>query len=887
MQQSSGALAVPQIDPLLAGKGEMGRLLRETDWSRTPLGPIHRWPQSLRAVTLLTLESAFPMIVGWGPDFLFLYNDRFLPIVGNKHPRSFGQPARVIFSEVWELVQPLFLRTQQGEAVAIDDLLAPLNRNGYLENCYFTFSYSPLRGDDGVISGMLVVVSETTRRVESERRSATLRELALRAPNARSPEDACLQALDAFQGNQADVPFAATYLLSADGASVQLVQSIGLDRNHPVAPPALQLSDPRASEGGLYEFIKAPISEPTRPFVVENAAARFGQLPAGPYPENTHTLIAFPLRPAGTTRPAGVLVVGVSPRRKRDAAYQDFFQKAADQLTIAIASAYALDDQRRRVAEELERAEMYIKLAQLRKDASIVIERDRMRLYEVLMSAPAIVAVLSGPEHIFELANPAYLKLVGRSDPSLLIGRSVGDALPEVAEQGYIEILDRVYATGEPFAGTEMKVELDRGSGGTREETYLNFCYQPIRDQAGKIDGILVHAVEVTDQVHARRRAEALALKIGEERRLYLTMLSHTPDFVYVFDRQHRFIYANESLLKMWGRAIEDAIGKTCWELGYEPWHAAMHDREIEQVIATRAPIRGEVPFNGTQGRRIYDYIFVPVLGLNNEVEAIAGSTRDVTEMVKARETVAERRQELEQMVSERTAKLKEAVEQMEEFSYSVSHDLRSPIRAMRGYAEAMLEDYGDHLDPQGREMMQRIQRSGARMDRLIQDLLTYSRLTRRDMKVEPVPLARLIKEVIQQYPEMEPTRARIVLSDSLPTVLGHEPSLTQVFSNLLSNAVKFVRAGQTPEVEVDYEVVGDHARIWIRDHGIGIDPRYRRRLFGLFERVHPEGNYEGTGIGLAIVRKAIERMNGKVGVESDGRNGSAFWLELPLAAES
>jgi PAS domain S-box-containing protein len=534
--------------------------------------------------------------------------------------------------------------------------------------------------------------------------------------------------------------------------------------------------------------------------------------------------------------------------------------------------------------ELLARIDTHLKLARLRRESADAIENERKRLHELFMQAPAMICVLRGPDHRFELANPPYVALVGRRDASAIVGRTVREALPEIHDQGYFELLDRVYTTGEPFVGREMKVKLERTSGAPLDEVYLNFVYQPTRDVAGKIDGILVHVVEITDHVRARHKVEELAARLSEERRLYHTILSNTPDLVFVFDRAHRFTYANDALLNTWGRTREEAIGKTCLELGYEPWHAAMHDREIDQVMATKQPVRGEVPFSGVNGRRMYDYIFVPVIGDDGEVEAVAGSTRDVTDMVKARETVAERRKELEQLVSERTAKLEQTVQQMEEFSYSVSHDLRAPTRAMRGYAEALLQDYGDRLDESGRGLLVRIERSGARMDRLIQDLLTYTRISRREIRLEPVSLDRLVREIMTQYPEFGPDRVTIEIESDLPDVLAHEPSLTQVLSNLLANAVKFVRPNSRPHVRIGFERAGNHVRLWVRDNGIGVAPEYQHRLFGMFERVHIAGAYEGTGIGLAIVRKAIERMNGRVGMESDGRTGSGFWFELVAA---
>lgn len=239
----------------------------------------------------------------------------------------------------------------------------------------------------------------------------------------------------------------------------------------------------------------------------------------------------------------------------------------------------------------------------------------------------------------------------------------------------------------------------------------------------------------------------------------------------------------------------------------------------------------------------------------------------------------------LEALVNDRTASLRQVVGQMEEFSYTVSHDLRAPVRAMRGYADIIMQDHGWRLDTDARELLTRIIRNGERMDRLIQDLLTYSRISRRELRLEPVSLDKLVRDVVAQFPDMQPEHADIEVHGPLPDVIAHEPSLSQVVSNLLSNAVKFVPPQSRPRIRVSADLREAQARLWIEDNGIGIKPEHQGRLFGMFERVHPEREYEGTGIGLAIVRKAVERMNGAVGVESDGVSGSRFWVQLPIAA--
>jgi signal transduction histidine kinase len=289
-------------------------------------------------------------------------------------------------------------------------------------------------------------------------------------------------------------------------------------------------------------------------------------------------------------------------------------------------------------------------------------------------------------------------------------------------------------------------------------------------------------------------------------------------------------------------------------------------------------------PLRGKDGQyRWFLSRAVPIRGSSGKIELWFGTNTDITELQEAREALARSHDELEQRVAERTASLTEAIAQMEEFSYSVSHDLRAPVRAMQGYAQATLEDYGHVLGEQGREYLNHVVRSGERMDRLVRDLLTYSRLARSNLQMQPVSLDSLVQDIVSHYPEMQQPQAVIRTRGSLHSVIAHEPSLTQAISNLLNNAVKFVAPGVKPEVELYSERQGNRLRLWVHDNGIGIKPEYRSRLFGLFERIHNGKHYEGTGIGLAIVRKSVERMGGKVGMESNGK-GSKFWIELPSA---
>ena len=247
---------------------------------------------------------------------------------------------------------------------------------------------------------------------------------------------------------------------------------------------------------------------------------------------------------------------------------------------------------------------------------------------------------------------------------------------------------------------------------------------------------------------------------------------------------------------------------------------------------------------------------------------------------------VRESQERLEERVRARTGELQERNAELEAFAYSISHDLRSPLRAMEGFSQALLEEYADRFDETGRQYVERVVTAARRMDRLIDDLLEYGRITRADLPLTPLDLRRVVQAALEQLDgEVRIRQARIVVDDALPTVVGHGATLTQVLVNLLTNAVKFVPPDRTPEVRLRAEPRGAYIRVWVEDNGIGIAPEHHERIFRVFERLHRVADYPGTGIGLAIVGKAMDRMGGSAGLESELGRGSRFWIDLPARA--
>jgi PAS domain S-box-containing protein len=350
----------------------------------------------------------------------------------------------------------------------------------------------------------------------------------------------------------------------------------------------------------------------------------------------------------------------------------------------------------------------------------------------------------------------------------------------------------------------------------------------------------------------------------------------------------------NNAAIRIFGYEAEEVVGR----------HITMlipSDRLAEETEILSRLRRGDRVDHFETIRRCKDgrllnvsLTISPIRDGKGKIVGASKIARDITEKKRseaalhsAREQLARTNDELERRVEERTASLREAVAQLEEFSYTVSHDLRAPLRGMQVYSQALLEDYGPNLDPEAQHCLSRIAENATRLDKMVMDVLTFSRVSRTDLRMEDVDLDRLVNDVLQNYPAFHPPRALVEVVGNLQGVHGHEPSLTQVISNLLSNAVKFVAPGVTPVIRIWTETSGDGVRLFIKDNGIGIKPEWQARLFQMFERLHPNMAYDGTGVGLAIVRKAANRMGGEVGVNSDGASGSTFWVELPAAAQA
>ncbi|WP_420992532.1 response regulator [Cupriavidus sp. 30B13] len=336
----------------LAGGGEMGALIRARDWSRTPLGAPAGWPQSLKTAIRIMLTSRQPIWIGWGEQLVFFYNDPYKAIIGGKHPHALGQPTALVWHEIWNEIGPLLATALTGtEGTFVEQKLLVMERNGYPEETYYTFSYSPVPDDHGGTGGIICANSDDTERVVAERQLSLLRELAASTINARALDEACALAMRALRFDPHDMPFALLYLAEPGSDSVTLAGTCGIEAGHRAAPPVM--------EPGAPAWPYAEVLRRQESCLVQDLAQRFGaDLPGGVWSMPPRHAAILPILPSGSTARAGVLVVALNPCRLFGERYHTFLNLVAGQIGAAIGYAHAYQEERRRAEAlaEIDRA---------------------------------------------------------------------------------------------------------------------------------------------------------------------------------------------------------------------------------------------------------------------------------------------------------------------------------------------------------------------------------------------------------------------------------------------------------------------------------------------------------------------------------------------------
>jgi PAS domain S-box-containing protein len=1235
----------------LAGGGEMGELIRAKDWSQTPLGPVETWPQSLKTIVRIMLTSRQPIWIGWGPELIKLYNDPYKAIVGGKHPEALGQPASVVWREIWQDIEPrLNIAVQQNEGTYDESLLLIMERYGYQEETYYTFSYSPVPGDHGGVGGIICANTDDTQRIIGERQVKLLRTLAAETADARTIEEACNRSMYSLNHNLYDLPFAMLYLVDQETQTVYLVGTSGISNDHQVVPETAPLDS-----SAQWPFAEVVSSQKT--CVIVDLQSRFDDLPTGAWQRPSHQAVAVPIAPSGQTGKAGILIVGLNPLRLFDEGYQGFINLIAGQIAASIANAQAYEEERKRAEalaeidraktlfftnvshelrtpltlmlgpiedtlaeqqtlsrEQRERTEIlhrnalrllklvntlldfsrieagrvqavyeptdlavlttdlassfrsaiekagiklvvdcpplstpvyvdhemwekiilnllsnafkytlegeitvmlrqkedmvevsvqdtgvgipkaelphmfdrfhrveategrthegtgiglslaqeliklhggtirvesaiskgstftislplgtahlpqdriaakrtlasttlhshvyvdealrllpgyeavsdsisalpliderdnisYIKgaeqqeqqaarilyaddnadmrayisrllqhryevrtvpdglaalaamkqyqpdlvltdimmpgmdgfellqalrsdpqtstlpvillsarageesrsegmeagaddylikpfnarellarigahleMARIRKEAEKRIKAEQQRLHDLFMQAPAIIAVLRGPTHIYELANPLYMQVVGQHRD--IIGKPIRVALPELERQGVYELLDAVYQTGKPFLGNETQVLLDRKGDGTLEEVYFNFVYLPAHNAKGEVDGILVHAVDVTEQVKARE-------EIKEREARFRALAENIPNLAWMANPDGWIYWYNSRWYEYTGTTHEQMEG---WG-----WQSVQDPQVLSAVLERwKHSLRSGEPFEMVFPLKGADAVFrpfltrvMPIRDTKGNIVQWFGTNTDITEQKK-----------LEQ--------------QKDEFIGIASHELKTPVTSIKAYTQLLERRFRNAGDVRSSELLARMDTQLDKLTALIGELLDVTRVENGKLLFHKTSFDfnELISEIVE---EIQRTATRHVLIKELAstvTLNGDRDRIGQVLTNLLTNAIKYSPQGDTVIVRTackDGTIITS-----IQDFGIGIPKEKQHQVFERFFRLEGETQitYPGLGLGLYISAEFVKRHNGSIWVESEAGKGTTFSFSLPL----
>jgi len=683
--------------PFLAGGGTMGAAMRGHDWAATPLGPPAGWPQALKTAVGILLQSKFPMFLGWGRDLNILYNDSYAEILGAKHP-ALGRRFQDVWAEIWTEIGPLADRALAGEATYSENLPLLMRRKGFDEQTWFTFSYSPLRAEDGSVCGMFCACVETTATVLAERR-----------------------------------------------------------RIH---------------------------------------------------------------------------------------------------------------------------------------------EAERLR--DLFDNAPGFMAVLSGPDHVFDLANAAYMRLIGHRD---VIGKTVREALPEVSGQGFIKLLDEVYENGKPFTGVSVDVALRSREGGPVEKRLVDFVYQPILGDDGRVAGIFCEGYDVTDRHTAEQK-----LRESEERFRLIADSAPVPMWVTKLDRKRAFV----------NRAYVEFLGVPCEEARDFDWRSRIHPDDLDRIVAES--LAGEAtlePFT-LEGRYLRgdgEWRWLrsesqPRWGPAGEHEGFIGVAFDITEAKLAEAALRELNETLEKRVGERTADLSAALERLRsevaereraeealrqaqkmeavgQLTGGIAHDFNNLLTPILGGLELLATRVDDARLKRVAEAALESSRRGAK---LTGQLLAFSRIQRLAMK--PVQVNAVISNMRQilKHTIGAGIEIRTSFDDKAGCAICDENQLENAVLNLAINARDAMPGGgllsiSTACVEeegrADLEP-GAYVCITVEDDGEGMAPDILARAVEPFFSTKPLG--KGTGLGLAQVYGIAQQSGGTMRIESEPGKGTRVHILLPRA---
>ena len=1007
MVEPAQGLATTDRRDWLVGGGEMGKLVRSMDWSKTPLGALEDWPQSLRTTVSLCLASVSPFSIIWGSEHIQIYNDGYWPICGTKHPKAMGQDYRECWASAWPAISGGFEAALRGETQYFENQWMYLDRYGYLEETCFTFSFSPIRDESGGIGGLLHPVTEVTPALISERRLRVVRDVIAGASGAQTLESAITLCIRVLAGFNLDVPFGMVYRVDSSRTEARLLaRTVALADD--LAPDAILLDGLDATAWPLGEVIAS-----NRIVEVDDLAARFGAFECNPYPEPPRKALLLPISLPGANCPICVLIVGTSARLPFNDAYRGFYELLAGAVSSAVTSAVSYEEERKR-AEKLaeidrakteffsnvshefrtpltlilgpvedELAERVDPLPAGRRERLETVHRNSMRLLKLVNSLLDFSRIEAGrTEARFEATDlAAYTTELTSSFRSAVErgGLSLVVECPPLPEPVYVDrsmwekivlnLLSNAFkhtfegsiSVRLRWLGNEVELAIqDTGIGIAASELPLIFerfrRVQHARSRSHEGTGIGLALVGELIQAHGgmiRAESEAgrgstfrvtvktdrahLAAELvddgsrqgqGADRLAGIEVMAHTQEALRwianerasagAADLEQAELGSDAGTLApriLWADDNSDMRGYVERLLSEKYRVIAVADGLAALKEARENPpdlILSDVMMPGLDGFGLLEAIrsedstrMIPMIllsaraGEEASLEGIAAgaddylmkpfSARELMARIGTQLRAAKVRSEWAAMLERREQQLvvtadelRRSNEELAQFAHVASHDLQEPLRTVASFVQLLAKRYQGRLDKDADEFISFAVDGCKRMKHLIQDMLAYSRsgLDAGDMRVVASGDA-LQVALTNLRGSIEESKA-IVSAAELPTIRSNESQLVQIFQNLISNAIKYRRVA-TPTIHVAAEKSSSSEWIFsVKDNGLGIEPAFFQKIFVLFQRVNPESIAAGTGMGLAICKKMIERLGGRIWVESEMGVGSTFYFAVP-----
>lgn len=975
--------------------GEMSKRVHTLDWSKTPVGAMGNWPQSLKATIKTLLGSRYPMILLWGEELIQIYNDAYTGLIGDQHPEALGRSIRESLAESWDTIGPMIHEVMStGVPNWVPAQMLAVNRSGYPEETYFSLSYSAVEDDKGIIKGMLCVCSEVTQQVRSERRLRLQRDLASKAGETRSIDKVCEDVATAISEHPWDVPFALLYLREADG-TLTLRSTVGIDANSPTCIKHIDLKTDNPDPWSLELAI-------TGETVSTKAVDQILSISGGPWNEPIQAALTLPIPSSVQNNPLGVLVAGINPNCALDESYSSFYELLAGQVSMALRNALAYEEERKRAEAlaEIDRAktaffsnvshefrtpltlmlgpleetisEKNKSLSETDRDQLTTVYQNTLRLlklmntlldfsrieakraqasyepidlcfftselasafqsaiekaglrYEVScapLSEPIyvdpemwekIVLNLTSNAFKFTFAGQITVALKETATHAKLTVQDTGVGIPQEELPNLFKRFHRIQnsrsrsyeGTGIGLAlvkelvelhggtidvasvagkGTTFTISIPKGTAHLDKERISaekHAVSTAVRTEAYVNEAVLWTSGDAETELLTEEKIAASEGQLQSDKNIRVLLVDDNADMLQYLKRILSAYWNVEAVkdgieaLAAARRATPDLIlsdvmmpNMNGFELLSEIRNDDSSIRHIP-VILLSARAGEEASIEGLE-KGANDYLVKPfsarelIARVRTQLE-IKHTRQDNTRLREAEETLKTRNEELQKINND-----------LDNFIYTASHDLKSPVSNLEGLFNMLLSKI--ELDDKLLRLKVMIEASFARFKNTITALTEIAKVQKEDAEdLEVVKFSDTVEEVKSDIKEqIEKYDAQIQAEFTVEQIRFSRKNLRSILYNFITNAIKYSDLQRRPVVKIATEKEDDFVVLTIADNGLGIPLENQNKIFQMFKRLHD--HVEGTGVGLYIVKRIVDNAGGKIEVESEEGKGTAF----------